>query len=83
MIDLRAHLHLRLAELESLLAMSEATLARRVRQEGPLEPAVSERLDRLLEAIGLALGVFEDPAITAVALFDQVPFRLDQRLTGS
>lgn len=60
----REHLHLRLAELESLLAMSEATLARRVRQEGPLEPAVSERLDRLLEAIGLALGVFEDPLTT-------------------
>ena len=83
LVALREHLHLRLAALESLLAMSEATLARRVRQEGPLEPAVSERLDRLLEAIGLALGVFEDPAITAVALFDQVPFRLDQRLTGS
>jgi putative toxin-antitoxin system antitoxin component (TIGR02293 family) len=35
-----------------------------MRQEGPLEPAVSERLDRLLEAIGLALGVFEDPLTT-------------------
>jgi putative toxin-antitoxin system antitoxin component (TIGR02293 family) len=64
LVALREHLHLRLAELESLLAMSEATLARRVRQEGPLEPAVSERLDRLLEAIGLALGVFEDPLTT-------------------
>ncbi len=64
LVDLREHLHLRLAELESLLAMSEATLARRVRQEGLLEPAVSERLDRLLEAIGLALGVFEDPLTT-------------------
>ena len=83
MVALREHLHLRLAELESLLAMSEATLARRVRQEGPLEPAVWERLDRLLEAIGLALGVFEDPAITTVALLDQVPFRLDRGLTGS
>ena len=40
LVALRQHLHLRLAELESLLAMSEATLARRVRQEGPLEPAV-------------------------------------------
>ena len=64
LVDLREHLHLRLAELESLLAMSDATLARRVRQEGPLEPAVSERLDRLLEAIGLALSVFEDPLTT-------------------
>ena len=64
MVALREHLHLRIAELESLLAMSEATLARRVRQEGPLEPAVSERLDRLLEAIGLALSVFEDSATT-------------------
>jgi hypothetical protein len=33
-------------------------------QGSPLEPAVSERLDRLLEAIGLALGVFEDPLTT-------------------
>ena len=64
LVALRQHLHLRLGELESLPAMSEATLARRVRQEGPLEPAVSERLDRLLEAIGLALSVFEDPATT-------------------
>ena len=54
MVSLREHLHLRLAVLESLLAMSEATLAWRVRQESPLEPAVSERLDRLLEAIGAA-----------------------------
>jgi len=64
LVALREHLHLRLAELASLLAMSEATLARRVRQEGPLESAVLERLDRLLEPIGLALSVFEDPATT-------------------
>jgi uncharacterized protein (DUF2384 family) len=64
LVALREHLHLRLAEPKSLLAMSEATLARFVRQEGPLEPAVSERLDCLLEAIGLALGVFEDPLTT-------------------
>ena len=68
LVALREHLHLRLGELESLLAISEATLARRVRQKGPLEPAVSERLDRLLEAIGLALSVFEDPATTATWL---------------
>jgi uncharacterized protein (DUF2384 family) len=37
-------------------------------RKGPLEPAVSERLDRLLEAIGLALSVFEDPATTATWL---------------
>jgi putative toxin-antitoxin system antitoxin component (TIGR02293 family) len=68
LIALREHLHLRLAELESLLARSEAKLARGVRQAGPLDPAVSERLDRLLEAIGLALGVFEDPLASATWL---------------
>jgi hypothetical protein len=63
--------------------MAHAVLARRVRQEGPLEPAVSERLNRRLEAIDLSLSLFEAPVITTEVLLDQVPFRLNQRLTGS
>jgi putative toxin-antitoxin system antitoxin component (TIGR02293 family) len=61
---LRQHLHLRPAELEPLMALSEATMARRVRQEGRLDLVPSERLDRLIEVIGLAHAVFEDPAST-------------------
>jgi putative toxin-antitoxin system antitoxin component (TIGR02293 family) len=51
-------------ELEPLLAMSEATLARRVRQVAPLELVPSERLDRLIDVISLAYAVFEDPTST-------------------
>jgi putative toxin-antitoxin system antitoxin component (TIGR02293 family) len=61
---LRQHLHLKASELEPLLAMSEATLARRVRQKAPLELVPSERLDRLLDVISLAYAVFEDPTST-------------------
>ncbi len=64
MVALREHLHLKASELEPLLAMSESTLARRVRQVAPLEPAPSERLDRLHDVISLACAVFEDPAST-------------------
>lgn len=62
LLALREHLHLRSADLEPLLAMSEATLARRARHEAPLDLVPSERLDRLLEVIGLAYSLFEDPA---------------------
>ena len=62
LVALREHLHLKAAELEALLAMSEAILALRVRQEAPLELVPSERLDRLLNVISLAYTVFEDPA---------------------
>ena len=64
LIALREHLHLRSSDLEPLLAMSEATLARRVRHEAPLDLVPSERLDRLLEVVSLAYSVFEDPAAT-------------------
>jgi hypothetical protein len=50
---LREHLHLKASELEPLLAMSEATLARRVRQETPLELVPADRLDRLIDVISL------------------------------
>ena len=46
---LRQHLHLKPAELEPLLAISEATMARRVREQ-----VASERLDLLVEVISLA-----------------------------
>ena len=61
---LRQHLHLKPAELEPLLAISEATMARRVREQVALDLVASERLDRLVEVISLAYGVFEDPAST-------------------
>ena len=61
---MRQHLHLKTSELEPLLALSEATLLRRVRQEAPLDLVPSERLDRLIEVISLAYTVFEDPANT-------------------
>jgi putative toxin-antitoxin system antitoxin component (TIGR02293 family) len=61
---LRQHLHLKPAELEPLLALSEATMARRARDQVPLDLVASERLDRLVEVISLAYGVFEQPAST-------------------
>ena len=61
---LRQHLHLKPADLEPLLALSEATMARRSREQAALDLVASERLDRLVEVISLAYGVFEQPAST-------------------
>jgi putative toxin-antitoxin system antitoxin component (TIGR02293 family) len=61
---LRQHLHLKPADLEPLLALSEATMARRAREQAALDLVASERLDRLVEVISLAYGVFEQPAST-------------------
>jgi putative toxin-antitoxin system antitoxin component (TIGR02293 family) len=61
---LRQHLHLKPAELEPLLALSEATMARRARDQVALDLVASERLDRLLQVISLAYGVFEQPGST-------------------
>ena len=51
---LRQHLHLKPAELEPLLTISEATMARRVREQVALDLVASERLVRLVEVISLA-----------------------------
>jgi putative toxin-antitoxin system antitoxin component (TIGR02293 family) len=61
---LRQHLHLKPADLEPLLALSEATMARRMRERALLDLVPSERLDRLIEVISLAYTVFEHPAST-------------------
>jgi putative toxin-antitoxin system antitoxin component (TIGR02293 family) len=61
---LRQHLHLKPAELEPLLDLSEATMARRAREQSVLDLVASERLDRLLQVISLAYGVFERPGST-------------------
>ena len=61
---LRQHLHLKPADLEPLLALSEATMARRSREQAALDLVASERLDRLVEVISLAYGVFEQPSST-------------------
>jgi putative toxin-antitoxin system antitoxin component (TIGR02293 family) len=61
---LRQHLHLKTADLEPLLALSEATMARRSREQAALDLVSSERLDRLMEVLSLAYGVFEQPAST-------------------
>jgi len=61
---LRQHLHLKPADLEPLLALSEATMARRSREQAALDLVASERLDRLVEVISLAYGVFEQPERT-------------------
>ena len=61
---LRQHLHLKPADLEPLLALSEATMSRRSREQAALDLVASERLDRLVEVISLAFGVFEQPAST-------------------
>jgi putative toxin-antitoxin system antitoxin component (TIGR02293 family) len=61
---LRQHLHLKPADLESLLGLSEATMARRSREQAALDLVTSERLDRLMQVISLAYGVFEQPAST-------------------
>lgn len=39
-------------------------MARRARDQVPLDLVASERVDRLVEVIGLAYGVFEQPAST-------------------
>lgn len=64
LVALRQHLHLKPAELEPMLALSEATMARRTRDQAALDWVSSERLDRLLEVISLAYGVFENPSST-------------------
>lgn len=64
LVALRQHLHLKPAELEPLIALSEATMARRCREGSTLDLVASERLDRLMEVISLASGVFEQPAST-------------------
>lgn len=64
LVALRQHLHLKPAELEPLIALSEATMARRCREGSMLDLVASERLDRLMEVISLAYGVFEQPAST-------------------
>jgi putative toxin-antitoxin system antitoxin component (TIGR02293 family) len=64
LVALRQHLHLKPAELEPLIALSEATMARRFREGSTLDLVASERLDRLMEVISLAYGVFEQPAST-------------------
>ena len=51
---LRQHLHLKPAELQPLLAISEATMARRVREQVAPDLVAYERLDRLVEVISLA-----------------------------
>lgn len=65
---MRQHLHLKPADLEPLLALSEATTARRVRGQAALDLVASERLDRLVEVISLAYGVFEQPSSKEVWL---------------
>ncbi|MFM9109717.1 MAG: antitoxin Xre/MbcA/ParS toxin-binding domain-containing protein [Prochlorococcaceae cyanobacterium] len=64
LVALREHLHLKPAELEPLIALSEATMTRRCREGSTLDLVASERLDRLMEVISLAYGVFEHPAST-------------------
>ena len=79
MAALRKHLHLKPAELEPLLALSEATMARRSREQVALDLEASERLDRLMEVISLAYGVFEQPASTEAWL--KAPHPLLQQAT--
>ncbi|MEB3305619.1 MAG: antitoxin Xre/MbcA/ParS toxin-binding domain-containing protein [Cyanobacteriota bacterium] len=79
LVALRQHLHLKPAEMEPLLALSEATMARRTRHQEPLDWVSSERLDRLLEVISLAYGVFEHPASTEAWL--KAPHPLLHRAT--
>lgn len=61
---LRQHLHLKPADLEPLVGLSEATIARRSREQAALDLVASERLDRLMEVVSLAYGVFEQPEST-------------------
>ena len=79
LVALRQHLHLKPAELEPLLALSEATMARRTRDQAALDWVASERLDRLLEVISLAYGVFEHPSSTEAWL--KAPHPLLHRAT--
>ena len=65
MTALRQHLHLKLAELETQLALSEATMWLRSHQiPAPLDLVASEHLLLLMEVLSLAFGVFVDPAST-------------------
>jgi putative toxin-antitoxin system antitoxin component (TIGR02293 family) len=61
---LRQHLHLKPADLEPLVGLSEATMARRSREQAALDLVASERLDRLMQVVSLAYGVFEQPEST-------------------
>ena len=61
---LRQHLHLKPADLEPLVGLSEATMARRSREQAALDLMASERLDRLMQVVSLAYGVFEQPEST-------------------
>lgn len=71
---LRQHLHLKTADLEPLLALSdlialsEAMMARRVRGQVVLVLVACDRFDRLASVISLAYGVFEQPSSTEVWL---------------
>ncbi len=76
---LRQHLHLKPVELEPLLALSEATMARRTREQVALDLVASERLDRLVEVISMAYGVFEQPASTEAWL--KAPHPLLRQIT--
>ena len=49
------------------MGLSEATMLRRSRQGEPLDLAPSERLVHLMEGVGLAYAVFEDPAARLVS----------------
>lgn len=65
---LEQHLHPLTSELEPLVGLSEATLSRCSRQDTLLVLSSSERPDRLMDVIGLAYSVFEDPATTKIWL---------------
>jgi len=51
----------------SVLPRLATPMLRRSRQEAPLDLAPSERLDRLMEVVGQAYAVFEDPAARCVS----------------
>jgi hypothetical protein len=51
----------------SVLPRWATPMLRRSRQEAPLDLAPSERLDRLMEVVGLAYAMFEDPAARLVS----------------
>jgi putative toxin-antitoxin system antitoxin component (TIGR02293 family) len=61
---LRQHLHLKPSDLEPLVGLSEATMARRSREQAALDLVASERLDRLMQVVSLAYAVFEQPGST-------------------
>ncbi len=65
---LRQNLHLKTADLEPLLALSQATMTRRAHDQAELDLVTSERLDRLMEVASLAYAVFEQPAHCSTAI---------------